>query len=125
MYENEFELGAINIPGIDAQLGSDMYDGELDIFVAALRSFATHIPAALNSLSHVSAETLHEYATTVHGLKGSCASIGAEDLRARAADLEAKAKAGGLAGILALNEGLLEDVKTLIRHIHAWLDQEI
>ena len=124
--EDEFldiDASDIDIPGVDAKLGSDIYDGEMDIYVGALRSFATHIPAALDNLSHVSEETLHNYVTTVHGLKGSCAGIGAEDIRERAYDLEMKAKAGDLSGVLALNERLVEDAKKLVGDIQAWLDR--
>ena len=127
MYEdrNDFtdiDASDINIPGVDAVLGSDIYDGEMDIYIGALQSFVTHIPAALDKLSHVSEETLHNYETAVHGLKGSCAGIGAEDIKERAYDLETKAKAGDLSGILTLNEGLIEDAKKLVSGIQAWLD---
>ena len=130
MYENDsdfsdIDASDIDIPGVDAELGSDLYDGEMDIYIAALRSFATHIPAALDNLSHVSEETLHEYATNVHGLKGSCAGIGAESIRERAYDLETKAKDNDLSGVLALNKGLIEDTEKLVSDIQAWLDRVI
>ena len=129
MYEDDesgvpdIDASDIDIPGIDAELGSDIYGGEMDIYIGALRSFAANIPAAVDKLNHVSEETLHLYATTVHGLKGSCATIGAEEIRERAYDLEIKAKAGDVSGILALNEGLVDDVKKLIGDIQACLDR--
>ena len=120
--ENDVPVSEIKIPGVDAELGSDLYGGEMDIYIGALRSFATYMPAAINRLIHVSEETLHEYAITVHGLKGSCAGIGAEDIKERAYDLEMKAKAGDLSGVLALNEELIKDAKKLVTDIQAWLD---
>ena len=128
MYEDESDFldinaSDINIPGVDAELGSGIYGGEMDIYISALRSFSTHIPAALNDLGNVSEETLPDYAATVHGLKGTCAGIGAEDIKGRAYDLEMKAKAGDLAGVLALNKGLVEDAEKLVSDVQAWLDR--
>ena len=125
MYEDEYDIDAsdIDIPGVDAALGSENYGGEMDMYIGALRSFATHIPAAADALSRVSGETLREYAAKVHGLKGSCAGIGAEDVRTMAEDLEGKARAEDLSGILAGNEKLIGDTKRLVAGIQAWLNE--
>ena len=45
----DIDASDIDIPGIDAELGSDLYDGEMDIYISALRSFAAHIPVLLPS----------------------------------------------------------------------------
>ncbi|MDR0314062.1 MAG: Hpt domain-containing protein [Treponema sp.] len=113
----------INIPGLDAELGTSLCGGELDIFVTALRSFAINIPVALEKLRTVSAETLPGYVTFVHGLKGSCASIGAEEARKKAYDLEMKSKAGDLDGVLAQNKAFIKEVEQLIKDIQAWLNR--
>jgi HPt (histidine-containing phosphotransfer) domain-containing protein len=112
----------IKISGVDAESGSSLYGGEMDIYVSALKSFATNIPAAIDRLRSVSQETLAEYATNVHGLKGSCSSIGAEPVREKAYDLEMKSKAGDLSGVLAKNEELVKDAEQLVKDIKAWLD---
>jgi HPt (histidine-containing phosphotransfer) domain-containing protein len=113
----------IKIPGVDAESGSSLYGGEMDIYVSALHSFANNIPAAIDRLRSVSQKTLGDYATNVHGLKGSCASIGAESLRVKAYDLEMKSKAGDLSTVLAKNDALLRDAELLVRDIKAWLDK--
>jgi HPt (histidine-containing phosphotransfer) domain-containing protein len=127
MYENddeipEIDVSDIKIPGVEAELGSSLYGGEMDIYLSVLRSFAASIPAAIDKIRTVSAETLPQYATVVHGLKGSCASIAAEDVKEKAFDLEKKAKAGDLNGVLALNEALLKDAEQLVKDIQVWLD---
>jgi HPt (histidine-containing phosphotransfer) domain-containing protein len=94
----------------------------MDIYVSILQSFAASIPDVIEQLRNVSAETLPEYAANVHGLKGSCASIGAESLRAKAYDLEMKSKSGDLAGVLALNEALLKETEQLVKDIKEWID---
>jgi HPt (histidine-containing phosphotransfer) domain-containing protein len=120
--DTEIDVSDITIPGLDAELGGSLYGGEMDIYLSVLRSFATHTPAAISSLRTVSAETLSAYATNVHGLKGSCSSIGAESLREKAYDLEIKSKANDLAAVLAENEALITEAEQLVKDIQAWLD---
>jgi HPt (histidine-containing phosphotransfer) domain-containing protein len=119
----EIDVSDINIPGVDAGLGSSLYGGEMDIYMAVLRSFTANIPETINKLKNVSEETLPQYATVVHGLKGSCASIAAELIKEKAYDLEKKAKAGDLGGVLAQNETLLKETEQLVKDILAWLDR--
>jgi HPt (histidine-containing phosphotransfer) domain-containing protein len=119
----EIDVSDIVIPGVDAETGSFLYGGEMDIYLSVLRSFAGTIPAAIEKLRTVSAETLPQYATVVHGLKGSCASIGAEEVRKKAYELEIKSKAGDLDGVLALNEALCKEAEQLVKDMQAWLEK--
>jgi HPt (histidine-containing phosphotransfer) domain-containing protein len=119
----DIDVSDVVIPGVDAELGNSLCGGELDMFVAALKSFASNVPDALEKLSNVSAETLSRYATAVHGLKGTCACIGAEELRKKAYDLEMKSKAGDLNGILAHNESFLKEMEKLVKDIKTWLNK--
>jgi HPt (histidine-containing phosphotransfer) domain-containing protein len=118
----EIDISDIVIPGVDAEAGSFLYGGEMDIYLSVLRSFASSIPAAIEKLRTVSAETLSQYATVVHGLKGSCASIGAEEVRKKAYSQEIKSKAGELDGVLADNEALLKETEQLVKDIQSWLN---
>jgi HPt (histidine-containing phosphotransfer) domain-containing protein len=122
--DSDIDVSDINIPGVDAELGSSLYGGEMDIYISILRSFTANIPGTLEKLKNVSEETLPQYATAVHGLKGSCSSIAAEQVKEKAFDLEKKAKAGDLSGVLALNEDLLKETEQLVNNILAWLDSE-
>jgi HPt (histidine-containing phosphotransfer) domain-containing protein len=121
----EIDVSDIVIPGVDAETGSSLYGGEMDIYLSVLKSFAASIPVAIEKLRTVSAETLPEYATNVHGLKGSCASIAAESTREKAYNMEMKAKAGDLNGILAQNEALIKEAEQLVKDIQSWLDRTI
>ncbi|MDR0312506.1 MAG: Hpt domain-containing protein [Treponema sp.] len=120
----EMDVSDIVIPGVDAELGCTLCGGELDIFVSALWSFVINIPVTIEKLRTVSEETLSQYLTIVHGLKGSCASIGAEDVRKKAYDLEMKSKAGNLDAVLTLNKALIEEVEHLIKDIQAWFNKK-
>ena len=118
----DIDVSDVNIPGISVESIDSLYSGEMDIFIPILQSFVSSIPEAVNKLRNVSEGTLHDYAVTVHGLKGSCANIGADKIKDKAYDLEMKSKAGDLAGVLTQNEGLIKDSEKLISDINAWLD---
>jgi HPt (histidine-containing phosphotransfer) domain-containing protein len=120
----EIDVSDINISGVDAEMGSSLYGGEMDIYLSVLQSFVTHTPAAIDSLRAVSAATLPAYATNVHGLKGSCASIGAESVREKAYYLEMRSKANDLEEVLSKNEALITEAEQLVKNIQAWLEKK-
>ena len=113
----------INIPGVDAKKGLDLYDDEVDLWLRVLRSYAANTPAALDRMRNVSAETLADYASAVHGVKSTSANIGAEDTRAAALKLEMTAKAGDLNGVLANNKAFIAQTEELLAGIRAWLER--
>ncbi|MCL2008399.1 MAG: Hpt domain-containing protein [Treponema sp.] len=113
----------INIPGIDAEKALDLYDDDFDIFLMVLRSYAANTPMVLDRLRSVSAETLADYAANVHGVKGTSANIGAEELRKAALKQEGLAKAGDLSSVLSNNNTFLSDADTLLKNINKWLEE--
>jgi HPt (histidine-containing phosphotransfer) domain-containing protein len=105
------EIMALGIPGIDEGIFNDLMDGDEDIFISVLSSYITKTPDVINKLKKVSNETLADYATTVHGFKGACANICAEETRKKAYSLELKAKARDWAGVQAENGPFLKYVE--------------
>jgi PAS domain S-box-containing protein len=112
------------IPGIDKNKLMELYDGDMDIFLPVLRSYLSVIPETLKKMSMVSAETLSEYTISVHGVKSTSESIGAEEARKMALELEQMAKAGNLSGVLAKNEALVNYVYNLLDNIQNWLNRQ-
>ncbi|MCL1867320.1 MAG: Hpt domain-containing protein [Oscillospiraceae bacterium] len=123
MYENEIEISEIKIRGIDAEAGGELFCGESDLYIDALRSYVRHTPAALDKLRVVSEDSLSEYETNVHGLKGSSGGIGAGEVRKAAADLESKAKSGDFTDLPSMNEELIRKAETLVSDISVWLEK--
>ena len=113
----------INIPGIDEEKGLELYDDDDEIYLMVLRSYAANTPAVLDKMRNVNAETLPGYATNAHGVKGTSANVGAENLRMTASKLENMAKAGDLAGILAINEDFLKEADALMENINKRLKE--
>jgi len=110
----------IEIPGVNTEAGLCLYDGDVEVYRFILCSFISHIPAVLDKIRDVSSETLQEYKINIHALKNICESIGAEDAMAAASKLEAMAKRGDLAGILAGNGDFLEKTDILVDDIRDW-----
>ena len=102
---------AIGIPGIDEGIFNDLMDGDEELYSSVLSSFIDKTPSVLSKLATVSKETLADYAITVHGFKGACANICAEEARKKAYSLELKAKAGDWAGVQAENGPFLKYVE--------------
>ena len=111
----------INIPGINSESGLRLSDGDMDIYLKSLRLFASSIPATLDKMRAVSADTMHEYAISAHSVKGMCEYIGAEKARAAAKQLELLAKEGDSAGVLAGNESFIKETQAIIGGIVDWL----
>ena len=113
----------INIPGVDTEKGLALYYDEEDIYIGALRSYVANTPAVLDKIRSVSQEALNIYSINVHGIKGTSANVGAEEIREAAAELEAMSKAGDLDGVLAKNESFIKEVEDTIAGIETWLKQ--
>jgi len=110
----------IGIPGIDENAFEDLFEGDLGVYKDVLHSFIEKTPSVLNKLSVVTKETLAEYATYVHGLKGACATICAEQAKNAAFSLEQKSRAGDLNGVLAENQAFIKMVEELLVRLQNW-----
>jgi len=111
----------IDIPEVDENKIMELYDGDMEIFLPVLRSYLSVIPDSLEEMSHVSADTLKNYTIKIHGVKSTSDSIGAEEARKMALELEMMAKAGDLSGVQAKNGAFLQYERTLLNNIKSWL----
>ena len=112
---------ALNLPGVDEAKFQELMDGDEDLFITVLTTFVEKTPGTLAKLANPTKETLEDYRILVHAVKGACATISAEELRLKALDLEMKAKAGDLAGVLAGNAALLKEVQEMVDRGKGWL----
>jgi HPt (histidine-containing phosphotransfer) domain-containing protein len=111
----------IDIPGLDEGRIMELYDGDFEIFLPVLRSYLSTLPDSLDQMGTVSASNLNNYAIRVHGVKSTSDSIGAEEARKMALELEMLAKAGDLSGVLSKNGAFLQYARTLLSNIKTWL----
>jgi HPt (histidine-containing phosphotransfer) domain-containing protein len=116
-------FGPAGMPGLDIERGLDAFDGDTDIYIITLRSFVKNTPDVIDKLRNVTEGNLTDYAINVHGLKSSSGWICAENIRERAAELEALAKAGDLSGVIARNDKFLKDADIFVKELGALLDK--
>jgi HPt (histidine-containing phosphotransfer) domain-containing protein len=112
---------ALNLQGVDEAKFQELMDGDEDLFITVLTTFVEKTPGTLAKLANPTKETLEDYRILVHAVKGACATISAEELRLKAYDLEMKAKAGDLDGVLAGNAALLKEVQEMVDRGKVWL----
>ena len=110
-YDDEISF---EIDGLDIDGGLDMYEGETEDYLDALRSFVKNVPAALDKLRGLTEENLTEYAVSVHGLKAMSAWICASEINSEAAELESLARANAFEGLIERNEALIGMVDDLV-----------
>jgi PAS domain S-box-containing protein len=120
---SEDENIAIDIPGVDTEKGLSLYVGETKVYLPLLHSYVANTPKVLTKMRTVSAENLPDYVVTVHGLKGTSAGIGAEEIREAAFELEKLSRAGDLQGVLAKNSKLIADTEIIVANVKEWLDK--
>ncbi|MER3414248.1 MAG: hypothetical protein C4341_08470 [Armatimonadota bacterium] len=73
-----------------------------------------------DAVEALDAEALHSAA---HSLKGSAASVGAEDLTKAAANLDDRAREGDFEGALERLSALLDSLHGTIHEMKAWIKQ--
>ena len=113
----------IQIPGVDPEKVFEQYEDDHELYAKVSLSYISTTQVTLDKIRTVSAETLADYAVFIHSIKGASTSIGAEETRKAALNLELKAKAGDLAGVLAENQTFVKNAEKLIDDIRIWLDQ--
>jgi PAS domain S-box-containing protein len=111
------------ISGLDVNKGISRMGGDKDAYLGVLRSYARNTPSLLEASADASRGDLTEYATIVHGIKGSSAGICAEETAGLAEALENAAYAGDINYINANNAALSVTARKLISDINAMLDE--
>jgi len=113
----------INIPGLDTKSGIELCDGSIETYIYSLRLYVSNVPASLEKMRNVSEETLRDYAISAHGVKSVSQYIGAQEAIKTAKELEALAKSGDLAGVLARNDAFIKYANNLLDSIKSWLEK--
>jgi PAS domain S-box-containing protein len=110
-----------DIPGINMKLGLSLYEGDREMLIDIMKSYAQNVPTELARMKEFTAENPGDYAIDVHTIKGASSSIGAKELTVRAKKLERMAKNGEFESVAELNPQFVEDVETLIENMNRWL----
>ncbi|MCL2576423.1 MAG: transporter substrate-binding domain-containing protein [Defluviitaleaceae bacterium] len=111
------------IPGINTKKGLSRFNGDKDAYLDVLRSYAKNTPRLLEGSGQVTSDLLADYATIVHGIKGSSGGICAEETAGIAEALEGAALAGDYEYVAAHNENLTTTARRLISGITTMLER--
>ena len=111
------------VPGINIEKGLTRFYGDKSAFVDVMRSYAKNTPPLLAVAHEVRKNDLENYATVVHGIKGSSGGICADEAAGLAEALEKAAVNEDFDYILTHNANLIKTVQRLISDIEVILDE--
>ena len=115
-------LDTVRISGVDFSNGMRRFNNSADIYLRVLGSFTQNISKHLDGLRLLTRDTLPDYAVLVHGVKGSCYGISADEAGRMAESLEVAAKAGDFEKVTAENGTFIRTVEALVPQFQAILD---
>jgi len=102
------------IPGYDIRKGLAAVDGDTEAWREVTQIFIDTTPGILETLKAQCEEDDPQYSVTVHGIKGVCYSVGAEEAGDKAKELELRSKDGDTAFVRAHTGNLVSTVEKLI-----------
>ena len=110
------------INGLDIRKGLAQFDGDENLYLEVLRSFAVNTSSFIDKMkNHLATGNMYEYTIAVYGIKGASYSICAYKIGKVAEKLEMAAKAKNLAYVKTIHEPFIENVEALINDINVVL----
>jgi CheY-like chemotaxis protein len=113
------------IDGLDIPVAIENFGGDEELLFNTLRSFKENVPDLIKKAALPEKDTLSEYTSVIHSIKGACRIIHADDLANRAEELELASKSGDTKTINNKNEEFLSDVKKFITGLETLLAELI
>jgi len=118
---------SITISGVDVDYGIRMTGGKMSNYLQVLKAFSKDVyeriplfQAAMDTAAHThNAGSLKTFVTHVHAIKSAAASIGAKEVSANAAELEA----AGAAGDTAFIQNKLQDFSARLYELAKQIDK--
>jgi HPt (histidine-containing phosphotransfer) domain-containing protein len=111
------------IDGLDHEKGLKRFLHDEESYLNVLRTFAANTRSLLDIIRNVTQGNLSDYGTTVHGIKGSSLSIGADLAGDKAKDLEDAAKGGDFPFVQKNNPEFIVVVEKLLDSLDEMLDK--
>jgi signal transduction histidine kinase/DNA-binding response OmpR family regulator/HPt (histidine-containing phosphotransfer) domain-containing protein len=106
------------ISGLDIGKALKFFNGDNESYLQVLHLYTFNIPPLLDVAENVNKENLADYAITVHGIKSSSRSIGAEGLANKAEALEKAAKEGDIDFVIANNAAFIAGAEKIIGELN-------
>jgi len=109
------------VDGLNIAEGLKRYDGDEEIYLKILQSYAGSVRSMLEPVKTVSSDVLSGYKIKIHGIKGASFDIFADQIGMKAEALENAADIGDLNFINEHNPAFLEDAEKLINDVEEML----
>jgi hypothetical protein len=119
--KKSLQINSKKITGLDITKGLNKYDGDEDVYIKILRSYAASTRSILEKIGTVNEENLAKYRISVHSIKGTSLDIYADGIGNAASRLEEAAVAGDIDFINKNTPAFLNDTWTVINAIEAVL----
>jgi len=118
--KKEFQLTILankKIEGLDISKGVERFNGNEQIYIEVLKTYAESVESMLDTVENVTEENLNAYKIKVHGIKGTSYDVFAEKIAADAKDLENAAKIGDYEFIQSHNEDFVKNTRSVLGNI--------
>ncbi|MCL2198140.1 MAG: response regulator [Defluviitaleaceae bacterium] len=116
------EAPHFSVDGIDFAKGMERFGGDWEAYYSVLRTFAQNTPLIMEKVIKVTEADIYEYTIAVHGLKGACYGIEANETAALAYALEEAAKQEDFAFITENNDAFINNINSLLSKLKAALE---
>jgi CheY-like chemotaxis protein len=120
--ESQSTIPALKIDGLDFDKGLKRFSGNKESYFEVLSSFASNTGMLLEKIKKVDKDNLANYGIVIHGIKGSCLGICANQAGDKAGLLENAAKTGDLNFGKDNNAAFIEGIEKLINDLKEALD---
>jgi PAS domain S-box-containing protein len=111
------------VEGIDFMSALAFYGNNGSAYIAILKSFAAYTPPLLEKMNEDLERSPSDYLIEVHGLKGTCNTIGAAETGALARELEFGMKEGNINMVKSRHGELMEKARGLSEGLKKLLDE--
>ena len=117
-----YRMLTYDITGVDIREALEQFNRDEEILLQVFRTYADTTVPLLEKMKDVDRDKLSDYATIVHGIKGSSRGICAEELGAVAEKLEKAAKSDDFEYVLDNNPVFIDATMKLIASINEMLE---
>ena len=108
----------LHVNGINFTKGLARFGGDATTYLNVMRTFMHNVPLILGKVETVPKGELREYTIAVHGIKGSCYGICADETATLAEALESASKVEDREFLAANNGAFIKNVRQLLADIN-------
>jgi len=114
---DEIRMISDGVAGVDVTRGLERYDGDEEMYLRVLRSYAASVGSMLDAVEAIGVDDIDEYKLMVHGIKGASLDIFAGHVGEISGDLEEAANSEDFEFIQQHTPVFLEAARKLVKDL--------